>query len=113
MDIKPILIEPGVKYFIKNTLIECNKFKEQHISFIYNIVLGLVFFLICFLILYFKYKGHITLEEKKLKERKEKEYIMSKLIQLSDYKRKSSQNLITNLPDWSNNPEAVLLRKNF
>ena len=36
---------------------------------------------------------------------------MTKLIQLSDYKKKSSQNLITNLPDWSNNPEAMILNR--
>ena len=74
MENKPILIEPGVKFFLKNTLKECNKFKEQHISFIYNIVLGVAFFVICFLILYFKYKGHITPEEKKNKG-KERERI--------------------------------------
>ena len=112
METKPLLIEPGAKYFLKNTLIECNKFKEKHISFLFNLALTFGFFLICFLILYFRYKGHITPEEIKLKQKKEKEYIMTKLIQISDYKKKSSQNLITNLPEWSNNPEALILNRN-
>lgn len=107
MDNKPLLIEPGVKYFLKNTLLECNKFKEKHISFIYNIILGIAFLIICFLILYFRYKGNISPAEKRQKEKEKKEYIMTKLIQLSDYKKKSSQNLITNLPQWSNNPQIL------
>lgn len=109
MNNQPLLIEPGVKYFLEKSLNQCNKFKENHYSFLFNIILGLIFIFIVSIILYSKYKGHITPEEKMSKLRKEKQYIMTKLIQLSDYKKKSSQNLITNLPDWSNNPEALIL----
>ena len=111
MDSKPNLIEPGVKYFLKNTLNECSKFKEKHISFLVNLCLTICFILLVGIILYCKYKGHITPEEIRAKQNKEKEYIMTKLIQLSDYKKKTSQNMITNLPDWSNSPEALILDK--
>ena len=42
-NIKPSLIEPGVKYFLKNTLKECNNFRESHYSFIYNISMAILF----------------------------------------------------------------------
>ena len=97
---RPNLIEPGVKYFLKSTLKECNKFREKNYTIIYNIALGIGFILVVSLILYFKYKGHISPEERRLRLKKEKEYIMTKLVQISDFKRKSSQNLITNLPNF-------------
>ncbi len=109
MENKPNLIEPGVKYFLKNTLNECSKFKEKHISFLFNLTLTIGFLIVLGIILYCKYKGHITPEEIRAKQNREKEYIMTKLIQLSDYKKKTSQNMITNLPDWSNNPEEMIL----
>ncbi len=113
MDLKPNLIEPGTKYFIKNTLTQCKKFRDKHINFIYNIGLILFFIIILFIILYSRYKGNITPEEKQKKLRKEKEYIFSKLKQYNDFKQKQSNNLITNLPepDWSNNPETLILNR--
>jgi hypothetical protein len=106
-----VLIEPGAKYFLNNTLKECNKFKEKHISFLFNVGMAIAFGLVCFVLLYFRYKGNIDPAETRLKERQKKEYIMSKLIQLSDIKRKTSQDRITNLPDWSNNPEVQILNR--
>ena len=91
---RPNLIEPGVKFFLKSTLKECNKFREKNYTIIYNIALGIGFLVVVSLILYFKYKGHITPEQQSLRLKKEKEYIMTKLVQISDFKRKSSQNLI-------------------
>lgn len=107
MDNSPNLIEPGTKYFLKHTLSECKKFKDKNFNFVFNIGLTIGFFIIVGIILFLRYKGNITNEEKKKKSRKEKEYILSKLIQISDYKKKNSLNLITNLPEWSNNPEQI------
>lgn len=113
MDIKPELIEPGTKYFLRNTLESCKKFREKHINFIFNLTLIFGFFIILAIILYFRYKGNISQEEKTKKLKREKQYIMTKLIQLSDYKRKKSQNLITNLPEpeFYNNPETIILNR--
>jgi len=111
MESNPNLIEPGTKYFLKHTLQQCKNFKDKYFNSIFNIGLVLAFLIILFLILYFRFKGNINPQEKKVKQKKEKEYIMTKLIQLSDYKRKNSQNLITNLPDWSNNPESIILNR--
>ena len=109
---KPALVEAGVKSFLRLSLKECKNFKNRNLNSIYNIGLAITFFVICFLILYFMYKGRLTPQEREIKEREKKQYIMTKLMQMSEHKRKYHHNLITNLPDWSNNPEAVLLRNN-
>ena len=46
MEQKPLLIEPGVKYFIGSTLKECRKFKDRHISMIFNISMTLLLLLV-------------------------------------------------------------------
>lgn len=113
MDLKPNLIEPGTKYFLRNTLTQCKIFRDKHINFAYNVGLVLLFLIILGVILYARYKGNISPEEKRKKMRKEKEYIFSKLTQYNDFKQKQSNNLITNLPqpDWSNNPESLILNR--
>lgn len=109
----PRLVEPGMKSFIRATLKECNSFKTRHFCTIYNIGLAVLFSVFLISILYFMYKGRLTPEEKEIKESQKKQYIMTKLMQLSEHKRRNNEKMITNLPDWSNNPETVLLRKNF
>jgi len=66
------------------------------------------------LILYFKYKGKLTGEQKVIKERQKQEYIISKLQQLTEYKKQKrieNGDLITDLPTWGNNPEISLLNR--
>ena len=44
----PILVEPGVKYFLKETLKQCHQFKESHNYILLNVALlsAFVFILI-------------------------------------------------------------------
>jgi hypothetical protein len=112
--IKPILLEPGMKYFVSKSLKQCHEFKDKYTSFFFNIGILGAFILILSLILLFKYKGKLTPQEKELKERKKQEYIISKLQTLSAYRteqRKVSGDLITDLPSWNDHPEAILLNK--
>ena len=109
----PRLVEPGMRSFIRATLKECHNFKNRHISLVYNVSLAAIFIVLCATILYFMYKGRLTPEQKEFKERKKQQYIMTKLMQLTEQKRRTNNSMITNLPDWSNNPEAVLLRKDY
>ena len=112
---KPKLIEPGVKYFFKGILKECNNYKQKNYNFIYNLSLFLLFFIILGIILFYRYKGNKTSEEKYIKNMKDKQYIMSKLVYYNrvnlDNQQKIKNNMITNLPDFSNHPEASLLHK--
>ena len=100
MDQKPALIEPGVKYFLSSTLKECRKFKDKHISLIFNVSMALLLIIIVGGFLVYRYKGEQNILEQQLKERKKHEYIISKLQNLALLKQQhyKQNNMITDLP---------------
>lgn len=103
MNDNPNLIEPGVKYFIGSTLKECKKFKHKYYNNIFNIItlICLTIFIVTFFI--YRYKGKPSKLEIQEKNIKKKEYIISKLHQLANYKQTLSKknNMITDLPMWN------------
>lgn len=105
----PTLTEPGVKYFIGGTLKECRKYKNKYISQLFNLGMIIGFILFFGAILAYRYKGNITQEELNAKNRKKKEYIISKLQQLSAIKQQ--KRMITDIPMWNNNPELEILNR--
>jgi hypothetical protein len=111
--IRPKLIEPGVKYFFSGILKECNNYKQQNYTFIYNLSLFVLFSSILGIILIYRYKGNITVQERNKQHIENKNYIMSKLMYYNradlENKQRVQNNMITNLPDYSNHPEASLL----
>jgi hypothetical protein len=98
---KPILIEPGVRYFLNETLKQCHIFKENYKNLIVNIGLLIFFIIILGIILLIKYKGKLTPEEIKQKELEKKKYILSKIKNYQDARKKETQELITGLPHWN------------
>ena len=112
---KPKLIEPGVKYFFKGILKECHNYKQKNYNLVYNISLFILFFLILGIILFYRYKGNKTSQEKYQKNLQDKQYIMSKLVYYNranlENQQRIQNNMITNLPDFSNHPEASLLHR--
>lgn len=112
---KPKLIEPGVKYFFKGILKECHNYKQKNYNLVYNISLFILFFSILGIILFSRYKGNKTSQEKYQKNLKDKQYIMSKLVYYNranlENQQRIQNNMITNLPDFSNHPEASLLHR--
>lgn len=105
----PSLIEPGVRYFIGGSLKECRKFKEKHYNMFFNLGMIVLFISVFGGILWYRHKGRLTSQEMDIKNRKKKEYIISKLYQLHDIKK--TKNLITDLPTWGNNPELSILQR--
>jgi len=97
-----MLTEPGVKYFINETLKQCHQFKENHQHIIFNIGLLVMFFIILGVLLFYKYKGKLSEEEIEQKELLKKQYILSKIRNFKDSKIKSQQELITGLPHYEN-----------
>ena len=97
---KPILIEPGVRYFLGETLKQCHQFKERYQNVLLNIYLLVGFVIILSLILLFKYKGKLTPNELQENETKKKQYILSKIHNYQQEKLRSQQELITGLPHW-------------
>ena len=102
-----MLTEPGVKYFINETLKKCHIFKEQYQNMIFNIGLLVVFFIILGILLLYKYKGKLTTEEIEQKEQLKKQYILSKIRNYQDAKQRAQQELITGLPHWENEFDII------
>ena len=107
---RPMLTEPGVKYFINETLKQCRQFKEKHKHIIFNIALLVMFFIILGILLLYKYKGKLSAEEIEQKELLKKQYILSKIKNFQDAKIKSQQELITGLPHLDNEFEFIKQR---
>jgi hypothetical protein len=104
---KPRLTEPGVKYFLNQTLQHCHTFKEKHYNMLFNIGCVIFFFIILAIILLYKYKGKLTSEQIKERELNKKKYILSKIKNYQDAKIKSQQSLITGLPTWENEFDII------
>lgn len=95
------LVDPKIKNFFNKALRKCHDFKNQHDTLISNIIYLFIFIFIVGLILLYKYKGKKNTYEKKIKDRKEKEYILAKLIhinKMNDKEKQTSLGLITDLP---------------
>ena len=92
----PTLCESGVKYFIRASLKESHRLRENHFNIMYNMILATLFILVIFIFLWYRYKGKTTPEERRLRDRETEAYIMGKLQKLSAIKNES----ITNLPKF-------------
>jgi len=90
---KPTLVEPSIKYILNTELktSKYNKFLEN--SFLFNITLFTLFCLLVLFLAWLFYKEKDP-RAKKERERKKKEYIMSKL---HTY-QKMKQEVYTNIP---------------
>lgn len=99
---KPVLTEPGTKFFLSQILKQCHIVKDTFRNTVINIGFFTLFITILGLILFFKYKGKPTLVEKQQKDREKQEYILSKITKIQQAKRLAHQELITGLPNWEN-----------
>ena len=93
------LVEPGVKYFLKESLKQCHHAREQRYTVFYNLVAFVILIGVISTILWFMYKGKLTPVEKALRERKKQEYILEKLRNIPVSQNKDTS--ITNLPKWN------------
>lgn len=94
----PSLVEPGVKYFLTDALRKTHENKMKSYSFILNLVIGCVFFVIFGGFLYYRYKTKPTPLEIKQKLANDEAFIMSKIHSYQDDRKRSSYSNITNLP---------------
>ena len=83
------LVETGTKYFIGHSLKHCREYKQEYDCKYYNVMYTIGFILVMGCILYYKYKGKPTEEEKEERSRKKKEYLMEKLQMCQSTKTKS------------------------
>jgi len=98
--VKPSLTEFTTKYYIRHSLKQSRLFKDKYISIFINIILFASFVILFASLLYYKYKGKLTPDEKFILSQKKKQYIYEKLHRISYEKNKQQQNMITNLPSF-------------
>ena len=105
-NIRPRLIEPGVKYFLSASLEQCHILKNKYYNFLYNLGLFILFVAVVGLTLYFEYKHKNNLKLQEEKKRQQQEYILNKLRFMQDYKKNQMNSLSSDLSSWQNNPEV-------
>lgn len=105
--VKPMLTEPGVKYFLGKTLQNCSEFKNKYHNFIVNLSLFAAFVIILASFLIYKYKGKLTPTEMAQKETDKMQYILSKISNYQMEKKRESQELITGLPHWEHEYDVI------
>jgi len=103
----PTLIEPGVKYFLNESLKQCRILKDKYYNTIFNIGLCAVFFTILGGLLIYKYKGKLSKEERIEKDKQKQQYILSKIANYQSAKKREQQELITGLPHWDHEYDIV------
>jgi len=112
MDIsKPTLTEPGVKYFLKETLKNCRIKKNTEFNQLMNLALLTSFVVISSVLLYYKYKTRPTEDDREKIKQLKRDYFVNKVRQLEAKKAKQLDRQITNLPQFESPFE--LLHKNF
>lgn len=104
---KPLLIEPGVKYFLNEMLKQTHIFRKNYQNTLFNLLLMILFILILGSILVYKYKGKLTPLEKQDKDIAKQQYILTKIKNLQIAKKIAHQELITGLPNWENDYLSV------
>ena len=97
----PSLIEPGVKYFLTETLQNCKNTKLEYYNNIWNLSMFLFLTIGLGVFLYSKYKGKKQTEKtRKHREREVREYIASKVENIKKEQQKKRGEMITNIPEF-------------
>jgi len=108
---KPMLTEPGIKYFLSETLKQCNINKNKYYNLVINTSLFLLFIFILGIILLIKYKGKLSESEKQQKNLEKQQYVLKKIKNFQEAKQRAQQELITGLPHWENEYSTVMNNK--
>jgi len=103
----PQLIESGTKYFLRETLKNCNKKRTKYYNDLTNLGLLIGFFIIVSIIVYYKYTTRPTEESRKQKETLKQTYILSKIQALTNKKFKDQNQKITKKPKIERDIEKI------
>ena len=109
---KPVLTEPGVKYFMNEVLKTCKENKTVFTNSVFNLVLFLIFVLVIGGFLYYKYRGRLTPDEKEAILREQKQDVLVRLNALNvkiESNKKNGAGMITNLPIWDMPSSQVMV----
>lgn len=104
---RPSLTEPGVRYFLRETLKQCHIKSTAHYNTLWNCGIFLLFIIIFGIILAYRKRYKLTPEEEKEKKEKDHAYIMTKIKSLREEKRQINNEIITNLPKFESDFEIM------
>ena len=96
------LTEPGIRAFAYETLKTCKVNKMKYYTKVLNFSLLAVFVVLVSGILFFKYKGKKTPQEKNAKKEADRLYILNRVKQVQLDRQKESNLLITDVPGTNN-----------
>jgi hypothetical protein len=94
----PSLVEPGVKYAIGESLKQAHNYKMNTYSYIFNVSVVVLFFLVFGGVLYYRYKTKLTPQEAHAKMMKDQAIIMSKIQMYQDDKKRGEYSGMTKIP---------------
>ena len=103
----PRLTEPWTKYFLSETLKNCNIKKKSNNEFLLNLVLLIVFIIILIIYLAYKYKTKPNEKDKENKKMIKKNYILSKLRNIMEVSKIKNKEMITTLPKFESDYELL------
>lgn len=108
---KPILTEPGVLYFLKQTLKNCNDKKTLFYNTLLNLGLLFIFIAILGILLIYKKNNKPTEDEIKNKNLQAQQYMLGKIKSFREKRQKENNDIITSLPKFESN--FVKLHQNY
>jgi len=111
MDTNPVLIEPGVKYFLCKSLKSCYNVKTKYYEMIFNVGFLLIFISMLGLFILYKKKYKITDIERNKRIKQSKTYLLDKIKRISLETKKKDEELITNIPKFESS--FVQLHKKY
>ena len=90
---RPILTEPGVSYFLKETLKKCKIKKDIEMNNLINLGLFITFVTITSSLLYYKFKTRPTEEDREKLKRLKRDYFVNRVRQLESKKGKTASTI--------------------
>ena len=94
----PNLTEPGVIYFLKETLKRCNEKKLLFYNTVLNLGLLFIFISILGVLLVYKKNNKLSSKDKKQKALKQQQYMLERIKSFREKRQKENNEIITTLP---------------
>ena len=104
---KPILIESGTKYFLRETLKHCHKKNVTYLNNVFNWSLFFIFIFLLGTVLIYKFRTKLTPKEKEKKLKQNKISILNHLKSMRLQRHREKNQMITGLPQFENTFEML------
>ena len=96
----PRLCEPAMKRIVREALKDSRIQRDATTCWNFNIGAGILFVALLATVLYVRFKGKLTQEERQAKETEKYRYIVGKLSRLTEMRANNNKGALTGLPRW-------------